>query len=175
MPPLKDALRRALAKQKPRREPMDGSIRAAVLVPMLGGREPRLLFIERTAHALDPHSGQISFPGGRWHAGDTDAVATALREAEEELGLGRDAVEVLGCLAERRTITGFAITPVIGWIETCPPLTPQAAEVADCFQVSIGELSGTRENGRLEYHADGRVIWGATARITSELLELLAK
>ena len=171
---IKDALKRALGARRPDTPAPPGLTRASVLVPVLGASEPRLLFIERTTNELDPHSGQMSFPGGRREPADADAVATALREAQEELGVPRGSVEVLGTLGEIWTPTGFAITPVVGWIEDLPPLKPQALEVAGFFEVPLSELSACRPvAGRPEYRAGGRRVWGATARITAELLELI--
>lgn len=174
---LKRRLARALGGRAGRagRAAERGYRPAAVLVPILAGN-PRLLFIERAAYEGDPHSGQIGFPGGRWEPGDPDAAATALREAEEELGLPPDAVQVLGQLEQTLTPSGYCITPVVGWIPQPPKLAPDAREVAGCFEVDLGELAapGCRfpRGEHFEYRAGGRVIWGATARIVSCLLSL---
>jgi 8-oxo-dGTP pyrophosphatase MutT (NUDIX family) len=157
---------------------------AAVLVPILRG--DALLFTQRTT-TLSQHSGQISFPGGRADASDRDAAATALREAEEEIGLPPASVEVLGELDEIPTPTGYLITPVVGLVAE-PPATwrPNPAEVAEVFTVEIARLRDPavlERGGQIErwgvvweliaYHVDGRRIWGATARMVSILLELL--
>ncbi|MBI4424901.1 MAG: CoA pyrophosphatase [Elusimicrobia bacterium] len=182
----REALRRALVSARPETPAPEGFRPCAVLVPILGGgEEPRLLFMERAAQPLDPHSGQISFPGGRREEGDADAAATASRETEEELGLPARVVEVLGRLEETLTPTGYCITPVVGWIERLPALRPDAREVAGVFDVPLARLADAscrfprgehRIGGRafevFEYRAAGRVIWGATARIVATLLAL---
>lgn len=168
--------------------PPKGFTRASVLVPLIGDGEARLLFIERAAHEKDPHSGQIGFPGGRSEPDDADAAATALRECEEELGLSRDQVEVLGPLEGTLTPSGYAITPIVGWLERSPSPRPDPREVACCFEVPLRELAdpgcrherGVRRiDGKrfevFEYRAGGRVIWGATARIVECLLAVSAE
>ncbi len=148
---------------------------AAVLLLIVnhaGG--PVVVFTQRTAHLSD-HAGQISFPGGRCDTDDCDAVATALREAEEEVGILPARVQILGQMPEYKTVTGYAVTPVVGWAE--PPLAyiPDPREVDDVFEVPLGFLLDPR-NHRLEsalfkgrmrsYWAvpyGERFIWGATA------------
>lgn len=180
--PLRSKLKTAL-NGRPAEAAPEGFRPAAVLVPVIGAGEPRLLFMERAAHEKDPHSGQISFPGGRWEPGDADAAATALREAEEELGVPRREVEVLGPLEATLTPSGYSIVPVVGWLERLPELEPDPREVAGFFEVPLTELADpalrfTRGEHRLagrrfevfEYRAAGRIIWGATARIIECLL-----
>ena len=148
---------------------------AAVLLLIVNHADgPAVVFTQRTAHLSD-HAGQISFPGGRCDTDDCDAVATALREAEEEVGIMPARVQVLGQLPEYKTVTGYAVTPVVGWAE--PPLAyiPDPREVDDVFEVPLGFLLDPR-NHRLEsalfkgrmrnYWAvpyGERFIWGATA------------
>jgi 8-oxo-dGTP pyrophosphatase MutT (NUDIX family) len=136
--------------------------------------DPTVVFTQRTAHLAD-HAGQISFPGGRRDEGDATAERTALREAEEEIGIAADRVEILGRLPEYRTSTGYSVTPVVGWAE--PPLTfrPDPHEVAEVFEVPLAFLldSGNHRyesafhKGRMrKYWAmpyGERFIWGATA------------
>jgi 8-oxo-dGTP pyrophosphatase MutT (NUDIX family) len=148
---------------------------AAVLLLVVNhAHDPTVVFTQRTAHLAD-HAGQISFPGGRVDEGDGTAERTALREAEEEVGLSPERVEILGRLPEYHTSTGFRVTPVVGWAE--PPLAyrPDPHEVADVFEVPLGFLLDTRNHryesafykGRLRnYWAlpfGDRFIWGATA------------
>jgi 8-oxo-dGTP pyrophosphatase MutT (NUDIX family) len=135
---------------------------------------PTVVFTQRTAHLAD-HAGQISFPGGRSAEGDESPEHTALREAEEEIGLSSNRVEVLGRLPEYHTSTGYRVTPIVGWAE--PPLTyrPDPHEVADVFEVPLSFLLDTGNHryesaffkGRLrKYWAmpyGDRFIWGATA------------
>jgi 8-oxo-dGTP pyrophosphatase MutT (NUDIX family) len=158
---------------------------AAVLVPLInrpGG--VTVMLTQRTAHLTD-HAGQISFPGGRVDQGDLDRVHTALREAEEETGLGRDAVEVIGTLPEYDIQTGFRVTPVVGWIEPPVEYDPDPFEVAEVFEVPLthfldpanhqrhsDEVNGRRRN----YYAmpyQQRNIWGATAGMLYSLYQVL--
>jgi len=160
-------------------------IAAAVLVPVIV-RETGLtmLLTQRTMHLRD-HAGQVSFPGGRCEAGDASPEATALREAEEEVGLVAAQIEVLGRLPEYRTGTGFVITPVVGLVT--PPLNLKLDdfEVAEVFEPPLEflldsanhqrqsiEVRGTRH----EYWAmpwQGYFIWGATAGMLVTLQRLL--
>lgn len=147
---------------------------AAVLLLVVNHEEPTVLFTQRTAHLSD-HAGQISLPGGRCDEGDCTPERTALREAEEEVGLASERVDILGRLPEYRTSTGFAVTPVVGWAE--PPMTyrPDPREVADIFEVPLAFLLDERNHryesafykGRMRrYWAmpyGERFIWGATA------------
>jgi 8-oxo-dGTP pyrophosphatase MutT (NUDIX family) len=158
---------------------------AAVLLLVIAHRdEPTVVFTQRTAHLAD-HAGQISFPGGRVHADDGSAERTALREAEEEIGLSPDRVEILGQLPEYRTGTGFSVTPIVGWAE--PPLVyvPDPQEVAEVFEVPLAFLLDAR-NHRYEsaffrgalrkYWAvpyGDRYIWGATAAMLVTFYRLL--
>lgn len=165
--------------------PDSGLTPAAVLVPMiLRPTGITILLTQRTAHLRD-HAGQVSFPGGRSEAHDADAVATALREAEEEVGLASTQVEVLGCLPEYRTGTGFSVTPVVGLVH--PPLNLRLDdfEVAEVFEPPLEFLlhpaNRRRETidvrGALrEYWAipwEGFFIWGATAGMLVSLARYL--
>jgi len=161
-------------------------IPAAVLVPIVL-RQPDLtvLLTQRTAHLRD-HAGQISFPGGRREAGDDSPVTTALRETREEVGIDPGQVEVLGCLAEYRTGTGFAITPVVGLVT--PPLNLKLDdfEVADVFEPPLEFLLDAANYGRQRIQYQGawreywavpwqeRYIWGATAGMLVGLREFLS-
>ena len=136
--------------------------------------DPTVVFTQRTAHLAD-HAGQISFPGGRCDEGDRSPERTALREAEEEVGIPPDRIEILGRLPEYHTSTGYVVTPVVGWAE--PPLTyrPDPHEVADVFEVPLAFLLDAGNHryesafyrGRIRnYWAmpyGERFIWGATA------------
>lgn len=148
---------------------------AAVLVPIVNraGRL-QLLFTQRTAH-LDDHAGQISFPGGRVEADDSSREETALRETEEETGLARSAVALLGRLPVYEIPSGFRITPVVGWVEPPFALTPDPFEVASVFEAPLDHFLDTANYQRRQFHFrgrhrhymavpyEGRYIWGATA------------
>jgi 8-oxo-dGTP pyrophosphatase MutT (NUDIX family) len=146
-----------------------------VLVPLVNRPEGlQVLLTQRTAHLTD-HAGQISFPGGRAEEADTSLAATALRETEEEVGLPSAAVQILGRLANYETVTGYRVTPVVGWVE--PPITlkPDPFEVADVFEVPLDFLLTPAHQQRhfrmlgdvrRDYWAipwRDRYIWGATA------------
>ena len=159
---------------------------ASVLVPIVThGAGLTILFTQRTAH-LRAHSGQVSFPGGRAEPGDPSIEFTALREAEEEIGLPARRVEVLARLPEYFTRTGFRVTPVVGLIQPPLELVPDSREVDEVFEVPLAFIldpanhrRATRElNGRtvgyyvIEHH--GRTIWGATAGMLVNLCRSLA-
>lgn len=156
---------------------------AAVLVGVTrSGGETRVLLTKRASH-LRHHPGQIAFPGGRQDAGDPDLVATALREAEEEIGLPGDAVEILGALPAHETVTGYQVTPVLA--EITRDFTPRAdpGEVAEIFAAPLSHLLDPRQ-----FRVERRIwrgtwrnyyvvpygpyyIWGATARILRGLAD----
>ena len=151
---------------------------AAVLVALLERPDGLALVLTQRAAHLNAHAGQISLPGGRMEAEDVSAVATALRESEEEIGLEPEIVEVLGSLRAYDTITGFRIYPVIGWVAEPPAAwRPDPAEVADVFEVPLGFVLDPANHQRDSYLRNGerrhffvlpyqtRYIWGATAGI----------
>ncbi len=163
----------------------DGFKHAAVLIPIVRiGDKDTLLFTRRTDR-VETHKGQISFPGGVIDQTDTDVVDTALREAEEEIGISRDAVSVLGVLDDLETPTGFVITPVVGLIEKLPPLTPNTEEVEEIFQVGMEVFldeaavkTEVRPVGGIDrtiwyYTTGSHTIWGATAAIIRSLLRTM--
>ncbi|MCC6472810.1 MAG: CoA pyrophosphatase [Burkholderiales bacterium] len=154
---------------------------AAVLVPLIErGPELTVLFTRRTDH-LHHHAGQISFPGGRAEPADATALVTALRETEEEIGLAQGRIEVLGCLQDYRTVTGYRVTPVVGLVRAPFDLQPDDFEVAEIFEVPLPFLmdpgnhmrkSGNLNGMKREYYSlvYGRYdIWGATAGIVVNL------
>jgi 8-oxo-dGTP pyrophosphatase MutT (NUDIX family) len=159
-----------------------GRTDAAVLVPLyLKDGELHAVFTKRRED-LRRHAGEISFPGGRYDEGERDLVATALREAEEEIGLPPDAVEILGALQPTPTIaTGYAVYPFVGMIEPGRSWTLSAQEVAEVIEFSLRELLAGYGRRRLvrrgvpirtdTYVADEHLIWGATARILSDLFD----
>jgi 8-oxo-dGTP pyrophosphatase MutT (NUDIX family) len=159
---------------------------AAVLVPVVArDGAVNLLFTQRTEH-LTAHAGQISFPGGRVEAHDASREETALRETEEEIGLARHHVQVLGALPMYELGTGFRITPVVGWIEAPFDTRPDPYEVADIFEIPLAHFLDPARYQRLEYHFngrhrhyvaipyEGRYIWGATAGMLLSLAHVLS-
>ena len=163
------------------------AVQAAVLIPLfLAGEpaEPHVVLTRRRAD-LRRHAGEISFPGGRRDAADEDLSVTALREAEEEIGLPRAAVRLLGALPPTSTFaTGYEIHPFVGEIPCSIAWTPSPREVDAVLELPISSLQAGRTRTRLErrgttfeidaFSVDETVIWGATARILEDLLERLA-
>jgi len=164
-----------------------GSATAAVLAPLFErDGELHAVFTKRRAH-LRLHAGQISFPGGRPEPGDEDLVHTALREAQEEIGLDPASVVVVGALAPTPTVvTDIAIYPMVGLIPPpATPWTPAVDEVEAVIEASLTKLAAThriqvierRDGTRVTtdaYSAGEDTIWGATARIVTDLLVRLA-
>ena len=168
---------------------------ASVLVPLVARDEGlRVLLTRRTDHLRD-HAGQISFPGGRAEEHDADAIATALRETEEEVGLARSFVEVVGTLPRYATVTGFIVTPVVALVQPGFDLALDSFEVAEAFEVPLGFLmdpanhrrhqmdtpSGTRHFYSIPWDgiaADGQprryFIWGATAAMLRNFYRYLS-
>lgn len=165
---------------------------AAVLVPVVARTDgPTVILTERTTH-LSKHAGEIAFPGGRRDPEDASPVAAALREAREEVGLEPAGIEVLGCLPEYLTGTGYRVTPVIGLLQSPFELRIEAGEVAHAFEVPLAFLTDPANHERRRVvHEDidrsfhsmlwrcpdtGRehFIWGATAAMIRNLYLLLA-
>lgn len=158
---------------------------AAVLFPIvLHDAAPTVLLTLRTSHLRD-HPGQVSFPGGRVEAADTTPTDTALRETEEEIGLSRQQVEVVGYLPDYYTGTGFCVTPVVAWVKPPLVLSPDSFEVAEVFEVPLAFLLDDANHQRMAIHAGERrraffampyrerFIWGATAGMIRSLHDRL--
>ena len=158
---------------------------AAVLVPLVNRPQGvQLLLTQRTAHLRD-HAGQISFPGGRVEPDDPDREHTALRETEEEIGLARERIALLGRLPGYEIPSGFRIVPVVDWVEPPFELKPDEFEVADIFEAPLTHFLDPANYQRREYHFrgrhrhylaipyEGRYIWGATAGMLYSLCRLM--
>jgi 8-oxo-dGTP pyrophosphatase MutT (NUDIX family) len=179
---FREVLRRLL-DPAPSHVPFADETVASVLIPVLAaGPELRLVFTKRT-DTLSRHAGEISFPGGLADEGEP-AAATALREAEEELGLRPSDVELLGALQPVHTrVTGILIVPFVGMLWRDPAFTPNAGEIDEVLEFPLRELERAGSEREFEhegqrfhtfvYDMDGHVIWGATARILWEFIELL--
>jgi len=159
---------------------------SAVLAPfILRGAEPRLLFTLRPEH-LRRHAGQISFPGGARDPEDPTPLHTALREMREELGVPQESVEVLGMLDEMVTTSEFRVVPYVGLLDPSVELHPDAGEIAELLEIPVPDLlvPGLRRTEKRFYRGAERdvyfydvgrhTIWGATARILSNLLAVLS-
>ena len=150
-------------------------------------QDTRICLIRRPA-TMKNHAGQIAFPGGKREKQDVDLVQTALREAEEEIGLCRESVEILGTLSTVYVqISDFLITPVVGWMPEMPEIKIDLSEVDEVIFVSLEDLTNEQNRcdremetrtGRLfvpGYEIDGCFIWGATAMMLAELADIVLR
>jgi 8-oxo-dGTP pyrophosphatase MutT (NUDIX family) len=186
-----EQIRRALRRHQPVLRPEFGRA-AAVLVPLLPRPDGlHVLFTERSKE-LRSHAGQISFPGGSVDVDDADVRAAALREAREEVGLREEHVELVGMLDDCPTfVTGYVISPVVGVIDPVAfnaegryPWEPSPAEIAALHELPLRDFQEPanlriemreREGQTFElywYTVQGQVVWGATARILSQLIKI---
>lgn len=155
---------------------------AVLLAVWLHPETPQLVLTKRSSH-LKHHPGQIAFPGGKVDQGDTNVVATALREAQEEVALPPDLVDIAGTLPAHETVTGFSVTPVLGFVRAPFNPIPEAGEVEEVFTVPLSHVlnparySIERRRWRNEWRRYYAVpwgpyyTWGATARILRGLAD----
>ncbi len=181
--PIRVQLRRVLlSAEEATQLDVRGRTDAAVLVPLYVQDGALHAVFTKRREDLRRHPGEISFPGGRRDEGEPDLVATALREAEEEIGLPPDSVEILGALQPTPTIaTGYAVYPFVGMIEPGRTWTLSAREVAQVIEFSLSELLAGYARRRLirrglpirtdTYVVGDHLIWGATARILADLFD----
>jgi 8-oxo-dGTP pyrophosphatase MutT (NUDIX family) len=184
---LAERLRAALGA-KPAEPPLQGdlpelraqaAVPAAVLIAITDRRDPGVIFTVRREH-MRTHAGQVAFPGGRIDAGE-EAVRAAVREAQEELVLDPESVDLVGAIEPYRTVTGYMVTPIIGVIPPDLPLTPHEHEVADWFEAPLDYLldpanqqlrSALFQGLERHYYEivwNERRIWGATAAMIINL------
>lgn len=160
---------------------------AGVLVPVLENDDGLSLLLTQRSAELKHHAGQVSFPGGRMEAHDESVEATALRETHEEVGISPDQVAVAGYLSPMPTVTGYAVTPVVGLIDRAATLLIDHSEVEYTFEVPLGfllkagsdvlverEMFGAKIP-MVEFHWGGERIWGATAMMIVSLRKALLK
>jgi 8-oxo-dGTP pyrophosphatase MutT (NUDIX family) len=181
--PFARALGRVLSEREPRRLGLPGVAKAAVLVSLFeADGEVRVWLLRRPA-GLRTHAGQVALPGGKKDPSDATLVETALREAEEEIGLPPSAVRVLGVADEHVTVTRYSVTPVVGWLSAPFVPTPNPAEAARVFSAPFATF---RDEGLIRaipfeavrrlvrsYEVDGEVVWGATAAILGSIARLV--
>ena len=157
---------------------------AAVLIPLVWYDEQWHLLFTRRTDTVESHKGQVSFPGGACDEGETTPEETALREAEEEIGVQPGDVKVLGRLSNLITITYFRVTPVVGVVRWPAVFRVGAHEVARIFTIPLTWLANSsnrwqfempgRNRSLIAYHPyDGELLWGATARMTVDFLSVL--
>ncbi len=165
--------------------PSDG-VPAAVLLPVLDLSTPRVLLTKRSDLVRD-HKGEISFPGGVRDPEDPDLLGTALRETEEELGIPRSSIDVLGALPPTHTIaSGYVIVPFVGLLVQRPPMVPSPEEIAEILEIEVGrlaevehEVAGPDRLGRprswYAYEVGDHLVWGATGLIVHAFIETLRR
>jgi len=160
---------------------------AGVLIPVLERPEQLSVLLTQRSAELKHHAGQVSFPGGRMEHADKDVVHAALRETHEEVGIPPDAITIIGYLDPMPTVTGYAVTPVVGVVSGDAPLQLDRTEVEYAFEVPLSflldernQLAAEREyQGQIipsiEFHYESEHIWGATAHMLIELRKLILK
>jgi 8-oxo-dGTP pyrophosphatase MutT (NUDIX family) len=159
---------------------------AGVLLPLFERpRQGLSLLLTRRSAELKHHAGQVSFPGGRMEPGDLDIAATALRETHEEVGIRSESVSIIGYLEPMPTITGYAVTPVVGLVDAAAEIIVDTTEVECAFEVPLAFLldpANRRQVSRdlhgrsvpmVEFHYAGERIWGATAFIITQFIKLI--
>jgi len=156
-----------------------------VLVPIVARTEGFSVLLTRRTEHLSAHGGQVSFPGGRVESEDADAIAAALRETREEVGIGAELLRPFGYLDSLETISGFWVTPVVAWLDPSYHAQPDLNEVAHVFEVPLDSflLAGNlrtlpmsfrgRPREVFEFAHDSERIWGATAAMLLNLVRRL--
>ncbi len=153
---------------------LGGTTAAAVLIPLFEKDGEAHVWLVRRPASMRRHAGQVAFPGGKSDTPDDSLRATALREAEEELGIARGDVDVVGPLDDIPTGTGFTITPWVGWLAPGIEVRPNPSEVARAFAPALSSFLGPRSGVR-PWHGwtvDGELVWGATAAIIDDLIRI---
>lgn len=180
-----EAVRSALATHVPERMPDQGRP-AAVLVPLFERDGRVFVVLTKRTDGLSTHAGQISFPGGKREEGEREPRVTALREAHEEIGLSPESVEIIGELDDCPTfVSNFVISPVVGIIPDGYRFVPNMDEIDHVFEASFDDflrpgalrIESIDRDGQsytmVRYSVAGQIVWGATARILTQLFTLL--
>ncbi|HEX3345257.1 MAG TPA: CoA pyrophosphatase [Polyangiaceae bacterium] len=171
---LREPLRRALAARGTR-VPSGAGTAAAVLVPLFERDGEAHVWLALRPTSMRSHAGQVAFPGGKHDATDATLLDTALRETHEELGIPRESVDVLGALDGVVTITGFTISPWVGWLAPGVDVVPNADEVARVFAAPLRAFL-EEPAGAMPWRGwtvDGELVWGATAAIVRGFVAIL--
>ena len=158
---------------------------AGVLIPVRQHETGLSVLLTQRSADLKHHAGQVSFPGGRMEESDADIEATALRETCEEVGISEDEVAIIGYLETMPTVTGYAVTPVVGLVDGGVDLTIDRTEVEFAFEVPLPFLLDPANHrlvdrewqglsfSMVEFHFDGKRIWGATAQMLMRFIKLI--
>jgi 8-oxo-dGTP pyrophosphatase MutT (NUDIX family) len=184
-PPVDFSSRRVLGDLPLNTRPPRPWKQAAVLVPVVTHPREQTVLLTRRTEGLLEHAGQVSFPGGVSEAMDSDSMQTALRETEEETGLERCFIEIVGFLDGYLTVSGYAVTPVVGLVRPDFRLRPDPLEVAEVFEVPVKFLRnpanrqvrarrvGDRNVGYYLFEYNQHAIWGATAAMLVNFFDKL--
>ena len=160
---------------------------AGVLIPVRRHEAGLAVLLTQRSADLNHHAGQVSFPGGRMEESDADIEITALRETREEIGISEEQVSIIGYLETMPTVTGYAVTPVVGFVDGSVPLEIDTTEVEYAFEVPLCFLTEpanhrmvTREwqglsFSMVEFHYEGQRIWGATAQMLLRFINIINK
>jgi 8-oxo-dGTP pyrophosphatase MutT (NUDIX family) len=172
---LRGPLECRLGARDARRLPAGSATAAAVLVPLFEQDGEAHVWLARRPTTMRSHAGQVAFPGGKVDAADGTLLDTALRETHEELGIAPERVSVLGALDDIRTVTGFTVSPWVGWLAPDTVVTPNPHEVARAFAAPLRAffvpLSGIPPFRG--WTVDGEFVWGATAAIVRSLVAIV--
>jgi 8-oxo-dGTP pyrophosphatase MutT (NUDIX family) len=169
---LREPLRRHLATRAPRLASPTSGTASAVLIALFTRDEDTHVWLVRRSDGLRRHSGQVALPGGKRDPSDASGLHTALREAEEEIGLPATSLDVLGQLDDLVTGTGFTISPFVAWVTQPFTPRPNVAEVARVFDVPLRTFFA-KARGIPPFHGysvEGELVWGATGKILRDLV-----
>lgn len=181
---VREPLRLVLLERQEERVPWQTARPASVLIPLVERAGEVFVWLIKRPDTMLHHSGQVAFPGGKRDPDDRTSMVTALRETHEELGFPPDLIEIHGRLDDVPTITGFIITPWIGWLKQDVPPVPNEHEIARAFCAPLGAFVWEKPKPQLfrgkgltrivpSWFYDGEIVWGATARIMMTFASLV--
>lgn len=160
---------------------------AGVLIPVRRHEAGLCVLLTQRSADLKHHAGQVSFPGGRMEESDADIEVTALRETREEIGISEEQVSIIGYLETMPTVTGYAVTPIVGFVDGSVPLEIDTTEVEYAFEVPLSFLTESANHrmvtrewqglsfSMVEFHYEGQRIWGATAQMLLRFINIINK